>query len=382
MVPPAPTASIKRRQQQQQQQQRQQPPRKPSSSSSNSSNTSSSWKPTGLYERSKKQQQDRERKLDEFRKEVMKDCTFTPEVGTKPSKKSNSGRTTTTKSASSGESVYSRLYRGRGGSPSSTRSSWSTPMKAPLQAQPHGGDQHHGTEESASRTTTTRTAVSRRIEGIYQEGVARVRAKPANDDHEKEIRNRNREAKELDECTFWPETHWGKMMANKQQSAPASKRSTKLIMQPSPRRPPVQGIQRQSRPTTEAPVDIPDVTEPPLPKEPTTKAPVGISDEGEPPLPKEIIVTSMDPSHGDLRLHPWDSPQRQQNKHHVARQQPVSPLREVSLGSLQHLVESISPRKDEKVLKENEGKREVRHKKRSSRREKKKAAEHTDYGSI
>jgi len=352
MVPPAPTASSKRRQRQQQ------PPRKPSSSSTKSS----SWKPTGLYERSKKQQQDRERKLEEYRKEIKKECTFTPEIGLKPSKKSNSSRTTATKSASSGESVYSRLYRGRGGSPSSTRSSWSTPMNAPLQAQPRGGDQHHGTEEStSSRTTTTRTAVSRRIEGIYQEGVARVRAKPANDQHEKEIRNRNREAKELDECTFWPKTHWGQMIANKQQSATASKRSTKLIMQPSPRRPPVHGIQRQSRPTMKAPVGIPDVR--------------------EPPLPKEIIVTSMDPSHGDLRLHPWDSPQRQRNKHHVARQQPVSPLREVSLGSLQQLVESISPRKDKEVLK-NKGKREVRHKKRSSRREKKKSAEHTDYGSI
>jgi len=309
---------------------------------------SSSWTVSGLYDRSQRLQQERERKMEALRMEMLEDYTFTPRIGplAKPIAKS-SNRTFTTKSASSGDSVFSRLYRG--GSPNSN-SSWSTPKKVSSRMD------CHSPAEDSSRVTAS-SGVSRRMEAAYQKGVTKMRAKPINEHHEKLIRIRNLEDKELKECTFWPKTHWG-AMTKKQQST--TRRSTNLVMKPSPARRPVRRIQPQYQATTKA-IVIPDLN------------------EEDPPLPKEIIVTNMEPN--NIRLHPWDSPQRQQSKQDAVLHPPVSPLRELSL------VHNIISRKagignassDRKVETKE---REVRRKKKSSSRRGKTIQQTSDYGSI
>jgi len=305
---------------------------------------SASLSSLGLYERSQKQQQDRERKMEALRAEMMEDYTFAPQIGL-TAKAISKSTTFTTKSSSSGESVFSRLYRG---SPSG--SSWSTPQKGPRTGEPRLLLDFHSMSEESSRVTTA-SSVSRRIEGIYQQGVAKQRAKPLNDQHETLIRIRNSEEKELKEhCTFWPKTHWGQMVKSKQTS---TRRSTKLVMQPSPCR-----IKPQYQPTTKA-VVIPDLK--------------------DPPLPKEIVVTTMEPN--NLRLHPWDSPQRQQLKQ-SSLQPPVSPLRELSL--VQSIINNRKEPPNENSDRTSK-KPGVEMKSREGRRKKQsrqKPTQETDYGSI
>lgn len=327
----APPSSTYRRLQQHQQPQNQQ-----TRTRGNAGNNS--WTVSGLYDRSQKQQQDRERRMEALRMEMLEDYTFTPRIAplAKPIAKS-SNRTFTTKSASSSDSVFTRLYRG--GSPNST-SSWSTPKKISSRMYCHSP-----TEESSR--VTARSGVSRRMEEMYQKGVTKMRAKPINEHHD-----------ELKECTFWPKTHWGSMV-KKQQST--TRRSTNLVMKPSPARRPVRRIQPQYEATTKA-IVIPDMK------------------EEDPPLPKEIIVTSMEPN--NIRLHPWDSPQRQQSKQEAVLQPPVSPLRELSI--VQNMVSrktetQVSASSDRDVEKKP---RDARRKKKSSSRRRKTIRKPSDYGSI
>ena len=239
--------------------------------------------------------------MEALRMEMLEDYTFTPQLRLlgKPDTRSVNPTSSTTKSASSGESVFSRLYRG--GSPKNM-----TPKKNVQKG-------NFNSPGSESARVTADLGVSRRLEEAYQKKVAKMRARPLSEKHETLLRIRNLENKEMEECTFWPKTNWG-MTTNMESTTTV--RSTKLAMKPSAPVRPVRRIQPRYRAASKV-VSIPDLK------------------REEPPLPKEIIVT---------RIHPWDSPMRHQINHHILTQTPVSPLRELSL--VQNMV-MIQAEKDE-----------------------------------
>lgn len=220
--------------------------------------------------------------------EMLEDYTFTPQLRllAKPDTRSLNPTSSTSKSASSGESVFSRLYQG--GSPRST-----APKKNMLKV-----NVNRPGNESARFTADL--GVSCRLEDAYQKRVAKMRARPISEKHEALSRIRNFEIKEMEECTFWPKTNWG-MTTNMESTA--TRRSTTLVMKPLAAGRPGRRMQPQYRAASKA-IIIPDLK------------------REEPPLPKEITVT---------RIHPWDSPMRHQINHHSLTQTPVSPLRELSL---------------------------------------------------
>ena len=251
------------------------------------------WTVSGLYERSQKRRQEKEHKMEALRMEMLEDYTFTPQISllAKPVPRSLNP-SLTTKSASSGESVFSRLYRG--GSPKSATSSSQSKI---INSMPIA--KFNSTHDESGRFRADLGACYR-LEEAYQKGVEKMRARPTSETHEKLLRICNVENREMEECTFWPKTNWG-MATNKE--CITTRRSTKLVMKPSAAARPVRRIQPQYRAASKA-IIIPDLK------------------REEPPLPKEIIVT---------RSHPWDSPMRHQSSHPTLLQAPVSPLRELSL---------------------------------------------------
>lgn len=222
-----------------------------------------------------------------LRMQMLEDCTFSPQIG--PLAKPLTRTCIRTSTTNSGESVFSRLYRG--GSPRSNTRNGSIPQNETFPE----GNNHIPTEESSC--STLNLGVSRTVEGAYQKGVTKIRAKPIYEQHEEKLAD-----KEKEEFTSWPKTKSG-LTVNKESTM--TRRSTKLVMQPLPGVKPVHRVPPQDQAS---------------PKSGTTP---DLNVE-EPPLPKEIIVTSMEPN--ATRTHPWGS-----LEHHVGIQPPVSPLRELSL---------------------------------------------------
>jgi hypothetical protein len=161
----------------------------------------------GLYERSIKERQQKEAKLQSIRKELMHEYTFTPKI---PSS-STSSRTATT-NASSCDSVFDRLYRNAGSSsiatPTSVQASKQHPPgRTSSQKKPPTS---YGNPWSSTASGVTKNSTTSRIDELYHSGVLKARSRPQSDREEKEARERRREAKELRECTFRPQTNWTK----------------------------------------------------------------------------------------------------------------------------------------------------------------------------
>ena len=182
----------------------------------------------GLYERSLRQQEERERKMNNLRADLMKDCTFTPNISAKVNPAGSSNHTTTTRTSSSSrsggdESVFERLYR-NGGSVSS--GSKGTPVTSNCSGR-------RSATSPADRSTMSRassTATSR-IESLYEEGVRKLRNRPVNDAAERELREKEREEKELQEhCTFRPQS--ANKMTKSKSSTQFFRRSNHLVMEP------------------------------------------------------------------------------------------------------------------------------------------------------
>jgi hypothetical protein len=147
---------------------------------------------------------------------LAKSCTFTPNT----TKSNSSNRTATTNASSGGtESVFDRLYRNpnQGGSVASNRSPamlngtrlHSYSVRSSLRSSLSRSPTAYSTESRSS------TAMSSRIEELYEKGVRKVRRRPVSDLQERQIRDRHREEKELDECTFRPKLYWGSKMSSK-----------------------------------------------------------------------------------------------------------------------------------------------------------------------
>lgn len=131
---------------------------------------------------------------------LTKTCTFTPNTV----KSASSNRTAATNASSGGESVFDRLYRG-----GSVASSHQSPTVR--------GSTRHNVRSSLSRSPTparstmsrASTAISSRIDEIYEEGVHKARRRPVTDKHERELRDQRWEEREIQECTFRPKLYWG-----------------------------------------------------------------------------------------------------------------------------------------------------------------------------
>lgn len=241
-------------------------------------------KPLNLYERAMQQKKDKELKIISIKSQMMEECTFTP----KTTKSNSSSRTATTNTSSGGDTVFDRLYR----SGESVSSKMSTPLKSNC---------YRGRPSLSGRSTASRTStcISNRMEQIYEEGVRKMRDRPINDKEEKKIRDRRREEKEIDECTFRPKLYWG------QRAITSSKQShkSKIVMEPKPIR--KHALVRRSK---------------------------QLAASGEkPPIspPREIVI----PTRPRKTFQPWESPFREQNKEakvNTMAFMPVSPLRDPS----------------------------------------------------
>jgi hypothetical protein len=141
------------------------------------------------------------------------------------------------------------------------------------------------TGRSTSTESRTGTAVSSRIEELYEKGVRQVRRRPKTDQQERLLRDRLRENRELQECTFRPQLYWG------------SKKSSTT----SPPVPKLQAAPRSHLLLSSTP-------------------PVRL----QPRLPKEIIV-SPPPPH-DTKHRPWHTPPRRRET--LSDFMMVSPMRD------------------------------------------------------
>jgi hypothetical protein len=171
-----------------------------------------------LYERAVQQRVERARKLKLLEAKLMEECTFTPTTTTSRS-------STVSSSPSSGESVFDRLYRGGNNTPGSNHST-------PVTSNVRRGRSNYPTRTTraaspmSSRMSSSRpeSTYSSRIEGLYESGVRKIRARPLlNDSREKQLRDVRREEQNMAECTFQPSLRKG--------------RKSKLVMEPHRRRP-------------------------------------------------------------------------------------------------------------------------------------------------
>jgi hypothetical protein len=306
-------------------------------------------------ERSIWRREERERKLKVIKLQAMEDCTFTP----KTTKSFLSNRTATTNESSGGESVFSRLYRSGG----CAAEIWSSPLMKCDSQKPSPNINMEQSDCNSRSPSTTSAMMSNRMEGSYQKHVQKMRARPLNEMDEKEIRDRNFEAKEMEECTFRPKTHWGRQ----QQLYKPEKRST-IVMEPTPAR-----ARACAKPSKRP--------------QPAAITPVKSPRQKEPSVPKEIVVTTFEVS--DIRLglseihrHPWDSPPRMRDQESGINEPTplavLSPMREASLDSF----EAIAARKTPQGKQSDKVFREIVHglppvPKKHTRRKRP-----TDYGSI
>ena len=231
-----------------------------------------------LYERSKQQQLDRERNLKRLEAELMVECTFQP--NTKFFKKKST--------TSIGESVFERLYRMNTPSSSPSDSNRTTPVMSNVsrRVSPSSQKTSPTTNSTISRSSTN---MSSRLEGMYKQGVRKMRTRPINNAEERAVREQRRDEKELGECTFQPNLRW------KNEQNGRGKKS-KIVMEPNIHRKQVRRKQplESSRPSTPPP----------------------------PPLPLEIYVT---------RQNSWDTPPRDQEDKEYEHNL-VSPLSQFPFG--------------------------------------------------
>jgi hypothetical protein len=320
---------------------------------------------TNLYDRSLQQRRDRDSRLAALESKIMEDCTFTP----KTSKSWVSHRTATTHDSSGGgeESVFSRLYR-TGTSCSTGRSSASPPphgeawdnalpmpppaaqccaldpvivssqqrpyqvketmpsrVTAPISSLPH--------TQGTAITTSATFAMSQRMQGAYQKHVQKMRGRTSTEMYDKVRRDRNYEAKEQEQCTFRPTTHWGRQSQGTSSGKPHVKRSS-IIMEPKAHR---------SRPQPSW--------------KPDPKIETVIRRDAIPVVPREILVVNFDdrceyrPESPDLHWEdrvPW--PQGRDSTH--LNPLPLSPLRPTpSLDGF----ESIAGRRQQKPQRKQTG---------------------------
>jgi hypothetical protein len=242
-----------------------------------------------LYERSMQQKSDHAKKIKSMEAlQIAASCTFTPKTNVAKSNASNSNQTATTKASASSdggsksESVFDRLYKGASASVASSQKS--PPPPPPPTTRVWNGSRQllHQYSSSESRTST---AVSSRMEDLYEKEVRKARRRPKTDHQEKRLRDQMWEERELQECTFRPQLNWG------------SKKSSK-------KSPPV--------PTLQAPRSkLLSSTQTPPAKLKQTR------------FPKEIIVIPPPPN--DTKHRPWHTPQRQEKPSDFMM---VSPLRD------------------------------------------------------
>jgi hypothetical protein len=239
-----------------------------------------------LYERSMQQKSDNAKKIKSMEAlQIAASCTFTPKTNIAKSNASNSNQTATTKATASSdggsksESVFDRLYKGASISIASSQRS----PPPPLTTRWNGSRQLlHQYSSSESRTST---AVSSRMEDLYETEVRKARRRPKTDQQERRLRDRLWEERELQECTFRPKLYWG------------SKKSSKK----SPPVPTLQAPRSKLFSSTQTP-------------------PAKLK---QPRFPKEIIVIPPPPN--DTKHRPWHTPQRQEKPSDFMM---VSPLRD------------------------------------------------------
>lgn len=156
-------------------------------------------------------------------------------------------------------------------------------------------------QRGPSVTGSCGTLVSKRIAELYHRQITKMRARPTNESMEKEIRDRNQYERQIQDCTFQPQTNWGRKHAPK-----GNGKTSRLVMEPSK---PVVRKNRKHKasradpseghtPAQKLPNAMESFMETPFssPKFPTKV----IELSKEPPLPGEIVVES---SH-------WESPLR------------------------------------------------------------------------
>lgn len=268
-------------------------------STSSQRNKTPALKRLNMYERSLQQKSDRAQRLKSMETELMTNvCTFTPNTV----KSASSNRTATTNASSGGESVFDRLYRG-----GSVASSHRSPMLRSASRQQRARSSFSRSPTAARSTVSrTSTAVSTRVEELYAEGVRKARRRPKTDKQERELRERRREEKEANDCTFRPKLHWGNKAASDRKTIQSRQKSS------SPLKPPKRNLKTPS----------PSV---------------------QPRLPKEIIVSP--PLRVD-KNRPWNTPKRENQ----ATGQPslptdfmlVSPLRDPSFDESEMSTPSLT----------------------------------------
>lgn len=179
-----------------------------------------------LYDRGIRQKAERQRKLQALETNLMKDCTFTP-------KTTNKTRCLTVTPPSS-ESVFDRLYRPKVRStPSTFGSQRSTPRASNSLRRTAPTDVNHQTSPSSIVSSRIESSCySSRIDDLYESGVRKMLSRPRSDEKEKQIRERRRDDQQWAECTFRPAIHGRKVQQQHQQQ----RKSSKLVMEPRPRR--------------------------------------------------------------------------------------------------------------------------------------------------
>lgn len=241
----------------------------------------------------------------------MEEFTFTP----KTTKSFLSNRTETTNESSGGESVVSRLHRAEG----CVTDFWSSPLLISdvPQSSPLGRMEQTDATDS---TAGSAAMMSNRMEGTYHKRVEKMRARPLSEKVEREIRDRNFEAKEMEECTFRPQTHWGRQQLIKTKS-----KGSKITMEPAPVR------ARALKPIAHSqPVFL-------IPVKPWSRDQF---------VPKEIVVMKFD-ERGSRRTHrhPWESPP--QIRKQEGDMQPsllrLSPLKVPSLDGFETIAARYTP---------------------------------------
>jgi hypothetical protein len=257
---------------------------------------------TSLYERSMQQKSDHARNIKTMEALQMATfCTFTPKTNANAktsnsnatnsnatnaanAASNNSHRTATTKAttASSGgtstsESVFDRLYKGASRSVASS-SQRSPARTATRTATARWNGSRQLLHQYSSTESRTSSAVSSRMEELYEKEVRKARCRPKTDQQERRLRDRLREERELQECTFRPQLNWGGG------SKKSGKKSSALPVpnQAAPRSTP---LQVRSTPPTKL---------------------------QQPRLPREIIVIPPPPH--DTKHRPWHTPRRRQEE--------------------------------------------------------------------
>ena len=140
------------------------------------------------------------------------------------------------------------------------------------------------------------TAVSSRMEQLYEKEVRKARRRPKTDQQERRPRDRLWEERELHECTFHPKLKWGSKKSSKKSSLPVPNQVAASTLTPPAKL-------KQSR------------------------------------FPKEIIVIPPPPN--DTKHRPWHTPRRQEK---LSEFMMVSPLRDPSVVDEDESSRWIKPR--------------------------------------